>query len=205
MMAAGSPVDSFMQAGSQAQTEDRDEDAAQSASGDKLTGVLLVEDNQDDARLVRREIGKIRSGRYNVTHAPSLAKALQYLAAGNFDVVLLDLALPGSLGLETLATIQAQDPNTPIVALSGLDNQELVIGAIEMGAQDFIAKDVMSAPLLERSIRYAIGRKRAEKALEQREIEYRTEREQTEERLRQVSAHGRLAQWLGERQRRTPR
>ncbi|HEY9724837.1 MAG TPA: ATP-binding protein [Chroococcales cyanobacterium] len=106
-----------------------------------------------------------------LTHVPRLDVGIQYLSCDRFDVVLLDLSLPDSFGLDTLRTLQAFAPDIPVVVLTGADDRELSLQAMATGAQDYLVKDRISAQLLERSIRYAIERKKAEthiiRALEQ--------------------------------------
>jgi signal transduction histidine kinase len=106
-----------------------------------------------------------------LTHVPRLDVGIQYLSRDRFDVVLLDLSLPDSFGLDTLRTLQEFIPDIPVVVLTGADDRELALQAMATGAQDYLVKDRISGQLLERSIRYAIERKKAEihviRALEQ--------------------------------------
>ncbi len=97
-----------------------------------------------------------------LTHVERLDIAIQYLSNDRFDVVLLDLSLPDSFGLETLKKLQALAPDIPVVVLTGADDRDLALQAMAIGAQDYLVKDQLSAPLLERAIRYAIERKKAE-------------------------------------------
>jgi signal transduction histidine kinase len=115
-----------------------------------------------------------------LTHVQSLDVAIQYLGgdgvsrtekSDRYDVVLLDLSLPDSLGLDTLTKLQHLVPDLPVVVLTGVDNRSLALEAMAVGAQDYLVKGKISGELLERAIRYAIERKKAEahlrKALEQ--------------------------------------
>lgn len=106
-----------------------------------------------------------------LTHVPRLDIAIEYLRRDRFDVVLLDLSLPDSFGLDTLRTLQDCMPDIPVVVLTGADDREMSLQAMATGAQDYLVKDRISVQLLERSIRYAIERKKAEihviRALEQ--------------------------------------
>jgi len=106
-----------------------------------------------------------------LTHVPRLDVGIEYLSRDRFDVVLLDLSLPDSFGLDTLRKLQAIAPDIPVVVLTGADDRALSLQAMATGAQDYLVKDRISAQLLERSIRYAIERKKAEihviRALEQ--------------------------------------
>jgi DNA-binding NtrC family response regulator len=92
---------------------------------------------------------------------------LECLAAGDIDIVLLDLSLPDSLGLDTFTRVYDKAPCLPIIVLTGLDDEELAAKAVREGAQDYIIKGQVDSNLLARAIRYAIERKRAEKEREE--------------------------------------
>lgn len=100
-----------------------------------------------------------------LTHVERLEVAIQCLSSGEFDVVLLDLSLPDSSGLDTVSKLHTCVPDIPVVVLTGVDDRELALQAVAIGAQDYLIKNQISAPLLERSIRYAIERKKAEMQL----------------------------------------
>ena len=125
--------------------------------------VLLIEDNRGDARLIREILSEATWRLFEIEVAERLSEGLETLSAATFDVVLLDLSLPDSSGLETLTGIQANAPQTPVVVLTGLDDDMLAIEAVRRGAQDFLVKGHINAELLSRAIRYSIERKNAEK------------------------------------------
>jgi two-component system cell cycle sensor histidine kinase/response regulator CckA len=127
--------------------------------------VLLVEDNPGDARLLQEILRDVPSTRYRLMQVEQLGQALQCLAAGSFDVILLDLSLPDSQGLETFVRLYPQAIAIPIVVLTGLDDETLAIRAMQAGAQDYLVKGQVSGDLLGRSIRYAIERKWAEQKI----------------------------------------
>jgi PAS domain S-box-containing protein len=102
---------------------------------------------------------------FQITHVERLMEALHQLATERFDAVLLDLSLPDSQGLDTFTTLHARTPAMPVVVLTGLDDQALAVGAVKAGAQDYLVKDQVDGHLLERALRYAIERKRAEETL----------------------------------------
>jgi len=129
--------------------------------------VLLVEDNHGDARLIKEMLTEARGNPFDAECADLLATGLEHLAQGGIDVVLLDLGLPDSRGLDTLVKVQAQVLGVPIVVLTGLDDEALAVEAVKEGAQDYLVKGQVDSNLLGRSIRYAIERKRAEEALRQ--------------------------------------
>lgn len=95
----------------------------------------------------------------------SLKTACQRVAEVTFDVVLLDLGLPDSFGLDTFVKLQPCAPDIPIVVLTGLDDERTACKAVELGAQDYLVKGQLTKNLLIRSLRYGIQRKRSEKSL----------------------------------------
>ena len=98
---------------------------------------------------------------------PRLLDAVDLVKACNFDVVLLDLNLPDSTGIDTLSAFKAAAPDLPIVVLSGRDEDELAVRSVHEGAQDYLVKGRVDPDLLARSMRYAIERNHAERALSQ--------------------------------------
>lgn len=99
---------------------------------------------------------------FDVTVAATLEAGLRVLAAASFDVVLLDLTLPDSQGLDTCRRVVERAPRAPIVVLSGLQDYELAVQAVREGAQDYLPKGQISPDALTRSLAYAIERKHAE-------------------------------------------
>lgn len=124
--------------------------------------VLLVEDNPGDATLVRYALADSRRPTFHVTHVTTLAEAQRHLAETPADVVLLDLTLPDSSGMETVARVQKMAPFTAIVVLTGLDDPDLADRILEAGAQDYLTKDMEMGGQLQRSIRYALTRRNAQ-------------------------------------------
>jgi signal transduction histidine kinase len=102
-----------------------------------------------------------------LTHVECLEVAIRYLSCDRVDVVLLDLSLPDSFGLNTVKKLQTSVPNIPIIVLTGVDNHALALQSMATGIQDYLVKGQISAPLLERAIRYAIERKKAEAHIRQ--------------------------------------
>ncbi|MBF0166516.1 MAG: diguanylate cyclase [Alphaproteobacteria bacterium] len=128
--------------------------------------VLVVEDNPGDAALIRYSLAEPGQGRFTIAHASSLKEAVQHLAAQHFDVILLDLSLPDSFGLETVKKIlESAPPKAAVVVLSGLDDEELALEAVKQGAQDYLVKGRSDGDVLRRAIRYAIERQRIEEAM----------------------------------------
>jgi signal transduction histidine kinase len=134
------------------------------------TRILIVEDNPGDARLISECFAETGRGfPAELSTATTLARALEALEAGATDIILLDLSLPDSAGLDTFRAIHAKAPKLPIVVLSGNENEELAAEIVKMGAQDSLSKDFLgvplSAPLIRRTTRHAIERKHAHESL----------------------------------------
>jgi signal transduction histidine kinase len=123
--------------------------------------ILLVEDNPGDARLLREFL---RDGTlpFELTHAERLTEARRALRERPVDVILLDLSLPDASGMETVRGMLAAADNVPILVLTGLDDQELAVRAVQSGAQDYLVKGQVDASQLGRAIRYGLERKRLE-------------------------------------------
>jgi signal transduction histidine kinase/CheY-like chemotaxis protein len=132
----------------------------------KPTRILLVEDNPGDARLIREMLAETPAQDFSIEWVSRLADGLERLGRDQFDVVLLDLGLPDSQGLETFIKAYEQAPQVPFVVLTGLADQTLALTALRQGAQDYLFKDETQPNLLLRAIRYATERKQAELALE---------------------------------------
>ena len=100
--------------------------------------VLLIEDNEDDALIIRQVLVEARGAPFDLEWAHRLAAGLERLAEGGIDVVLLDLTLPDSRGLDTLRQVHAEAPDVPILVLTGLDDETLGVKAVQEGAQDYL-------------------------------------------------------------------
>lgn len=127
--------------------------------------VLLIEDNPGDARLIREILREVEGMPVTVEWVDRLERGLDRLAAGGIDGILLDLSLPDSQGIDTFTTAYARAPHVPIIVLTGLADEEIAVTAVREGAQDYLVKGQVEGPLLARSLRYAIERKRAEQQL----------------------------------------
>ncbi|TAN42290.1 MAG: hybrid sensor histidine kinase/response regulator [Nitrospirae bacterium] len=125
---------------------------------------LLVEDNPGDVRLIR-EMLKESGVSFELESCDRLSSALKLLRTERFDIVLLDLGLPDSQGIETLHRIYSQAPELPIIIFTGLADEALSAKAISAGAQDYLEKGQIDIKGLVRSIRYSIERKQAEAKL----------------------------------------
>jgi diguanylate cyclase (GGDEF)-like protein len=128
--------------------------------------VLLIEDNPGDARLIREMLAEEPEAPFALHCAERLAHGLEQLSAGETVLVLLDLSLPDSFGLETFAKVYAHSPTVPIIVLTGNDDQTVALSAVKGGAQDYLIKGRLDRELLLRSMQYSIERKRYQVQLE---------------------------------------
>jgi PAS domain S-box-containing protein len=135
--------------------------------------ILLIEDNPGDARLVREMLSEANGSAAELECEETLASGLERLASEQFDVLLLDLTLPDSRGLDTLQKVRPFKQPIPVVVLTGLEDDETAQKSLESGAQDYLVKGEITPDSLERAIRYALGRHSTEEALRQSEEHYR--------------------------------
>jgi PAS domain S-box-containing protein len=136
--------------------------------------ILIVEDNPADADFIHEMLPQAGPLNFQVESVQRLSEALARLADGGFDLVLLDLGLPDSQGLQTFYTLQKAAPDVPVVVLTGNDDQDLAVAAMREGAQDFLVKGQISGRPLVRTVRFALARRKAEEALRQSELKFRT-------------------------------
>jgi len=125
--------------------------------------VLHIEDNPGDARLVREMLSCTIGATFCLEMADLLSVGLMRLGEKSFDVILLDLSLPDSCGyFDTFSMVMEAAPETPIVVMSGFDDETVAMQTVRQGAQDYILKGQVDGNLLVRAIRYAIERKKNE-------------------------------------------
>jgi len=166
--------------------------------GQPFVNMLLVEDNQAEARLFQEILKGTAFKRFDLVHVKRLWEAIAQLHKESFDIILLDLTLPDSQGLESLDSLVQQAPSLPIVVLTNTNDEELAVQAVRHGAQDYLVKRNITQELLVRSLRYAIQRKQAAEALrEANEILELRVQERTHE---LETANKRLKQEIEERQ-----
>jgi PAS domain S-box-containing protein len=128
--------------------------------------LLLLEDNPSDARLIREMLIEATHVMFTLKSADRLSNGLALLQEDTFDVLLMDLSLPDSQGLETLVAVHKHTPNLPIVVLTGFDDETTGIKAVQNGAQDYLVKGQVDSHLLVRALRYAIERQHIDAELE---------------------------------------
>jgi signal transduction histidine kinase/response regulator of citrate/malate metabolism len=121
--------------------------------------ILLVEDNRGDV-IIFNEILKSSGIIFSLTNAATLEESLELCRKREFDVILLDLGLPDSSGLETLKKIQISNVLPPIVVMTGLDVEDTALEALRVGAQDYLVKSKLTSDNILRSIKYGIERKK---------------------------------------------
>ncbi len=130
---------------------------------DRAIRVLLVEDDRDFVQLVRGILERERA--FQIEHRDTLAGSLERLKQGPLDVLLVDLGLSDSKGLQTFTRLSAAAPAIPIVVLSVTDDQTIALEAVRQGAQDYLVKTDTDLKLIPRILRYAIARRRTDAAL----------------------------------------
>jgi diguanylate cyclase (GGDEF)-like protein/PAS domain S-box-containing protein len=142
---------------------------AQLMANKLIDTALLIEDNPGDARLLREMFNEQGSRNTELTIVRSMAEAERHLSGHAVDIILLDLGLPDAQGVAAVRRAHAAAPRTPLVVLTGLDDESLAAQALQEGAQDYIVKSQIdtygTTRGLLRSLRYAVGRKTLEDAL----------------------------------------
>lgn len=124
--------------------------------------VLLIEDNEDDAQLIREMLAGPEGGAFDLERVNLLSTGLERLDAGGIDMVLFDISLPDSQGLSTVGKVHAKASTIPIIVLTGLQDEALGVNAVQEGAQDYLVKGQVDRNLLLRAMRYAVERKQAD-------------------------------------------
>lgn len=129
------------------------------------TKILLVEDNPVNIEYIRAMIKKIPEDTISQNRitpelfiATTLQEGVEAMKHRTINLVLLDLSLPDSSGIQSLKTIQKMNDRIPIIVLTGVDDTELASEAIKQGAQDYLVKGKINKALLDRSIQYAMER-----------------------------------------------
>jgi len=134
-------------------------------SGNPITRLLLVEDDPGAASLLRSMFDERRSPGTEFTHAGDMSAAERHLAEHAVDAILLDLGLPDAEGLDAVRRIRAASPRSPLVVLTGRDDDSLALQALQEGAQDYLVKGQIAPRAVLRAVRNAVERKTIEEAL----------------------------------------
>jgi PAS domain S-box-containing protein len=138
----------------------------------KIIKILLVEDNPGDALIIKEMLSEIYNNHFDLVHFKRLDDGVKHVKE-DFDIMLLDLNLPDSEGIETFNTMNKYAPELPIIILTGLLDEDLAINIVSEGAQDYLVKGQIDKQLLSRSIKYSIERKNIEIDLRNSEEKYR--------------------------------
>jgi PAS domain S-box-containing protein len=152
--------------------------------------ILLIEDNRGDARLLEQLLREAPGLRWELSWIDDLERGIATLQAGGIDLVMLDLDLPGSSGIETVLRLRACGAALPaLIVMSGLNDEDVAIRAVQAGAEDYLVKGEVDSRMLARAIRYALERSQSRAALRQAhdELEARVV-ERTAELARTVTA-----------------
>jgi signal transduction histidine kinase/DNA-binding NarL/FixJ family response regulator len=141
---------------------------------DTLTRILLVEDNSLDVRLLREMLNEQTLYKFALAEVGFMSEAERHLATNAVDVIVLDLGLPDAQGTEAVRRARAAAPGTPLVVLTGCDDESIADMALQEGAQDFLVKGTIEAPELVRAIRYATQRMKTEIEMQKAQNEVET-------------------------------
>ena len=133
---------------------------------DSLNTILLIEDNPGDARLIELMLAEDAESPFRLTCVDRLSRGLEFLSSEKPGLVLLDLSLPDSHGLDTFDKVYAHSPTVPIIVLTGNDDHVIALSAVKTGAQDYLVKGKLDRELLVRAMQYSIERKRYQEQLE---------------------------------------
>ncbi|MBI3252346.1 MAG: PAS domain S-box protein [Candidatus Omnitrophica bacterium] len=161
------------------------------------TRVLLVENNPQDVGLITDMLAAVdkKDARFDLVHVDRLSEALRFVACEECEVVLLELELPDSSGLETFLRLNAKARHLPIVIVARSDDDALALEAVKKGAQDYLVKGVVNPRMLARVIRYAIERKRSDEALKESRERTRIIIESAGDAFFAMDENGRVTDW----------
>lgn len=170
------------------------------AMSDQPVNVLLVEDNAEHVALLQRLLASAEGiAAFRLHPVETLQAAVARLEAGEIELILLDLSLEDSDGLETFIRVLAAAPDLPIVVLSGSNDVALAIETVQLGAQDYLVKGHVDNHLLVRSLQYALERKRGQLELKAANEDLELRVQDRTAALQQANA--RLLREIGERRR----
>ncbi|HVS01416.1 MAG TPA: ATP-binding protein [Thermoanaerobaculia bacterium] len=175
--------------GSGERSEDRDTVGRAARGEGEVTrqglGVLLIEDQADEATALRELLEEVGGEALRIDAVASLGAAIERLAEAPPDVMLLDLTLPDASDLEGLRRLRREAPGSAIVVVTGLDDEEMALAALEEGAEDYLVKGRFGGDTLLRAVRYADSRHQVERRLREQEAILRQ--------VQKMDAVGRLA------------
>ena len=125
---------------------------------DKAIKILYIEDEIDHAILMGEFIKEIKNVNYEMRHVQQLEEALFELDNERYDIVMLDLSLPGKKGLDTISTVCERAMDVPVVVMTSMEDESMAIKALQKGAEEYLVKGKMNSHALSRILRYAIMR-----------------------------------------------
>lgn len=134
---------------------------AMQGNSDLSLRILIIEDNPGDIIIIR-EILKASGARFILSNATSLRESVDLLVSNPYDVIILDLGLPDSMGLKTLREFLNFEVIPPVIVMTGLDDEETALASLREGAQDYLVKNRLDSENILRSIKYSIERKKLE-------------------------------------------
>jgi signal transduction histidine kinase len=120
--------------------------------------ILLIEDNPGDVVLAKEYLGATKLKITQIGEAGSIAQAIEYIQNNKPDIILADLSLPDSMGIETFYVLKDNYPAIPVIILTGLSDENMGLDAVRNGAQDYLVKGNYDEQLIEKSIVYSIER-----------------------------------------------
>jgi two-component system, cell cycle response regulator len=129
---------------------------------EKIVKIILVENNSADADLIQQLLNQNTKQKFNLTLAKTIELAQEMLTHNNYDVMLLNLSIPGQKSLFSLDIIKQQVPQLPIIVLTATENLDIGLQSIRQGAQNCLVKRELTVKTLNRSLQYAIARQQAE-------------------------------------------
>ena len=140
---------------------------------DNIVNILLVENNPGDVRLIEEMLRKYTKKKININNIDTLEGAFKSLSDKSFDIVILDLNLPDSVGFKTFEKLHERSPEIPIVVLTDMMDESLGERTIKEGAQDYLIKNQLDSHLFSKSLNFAISRKNLIDKLEHSERRFR--------------------------------
>jgi sigma-B regulation protein RsbU (phosphoserine phosphatase) len=134
--------------------------------------ILLIEHDPGFSRAMGDMLSQARELSADVSFTSNLHAGISVLSRNQFDVIVMDVALPDGAGLANISLLKAEAPQLPVIAAGDADSETVAVEAVQAGAQDYLVKNQLTAGWLERSIRYAIERHRMDMALLAAEEKY---------------------------------
>ena len=126
----------------------------------QIIKILLIEDNPGDTKSIIEMLKEADDNRYEVVHTTRLDDGIKIIVRDDFDLILLDLDLPDSEGMDTFNIMKYNAPDIPIIVLTGLKEDIFAVSTVGRGAQDYLVKDEIDSKLLATSIDNAMNSKK---------------------------------------------